>query len=127
MTRSDTWWSRHILAWIMIYATFIAPVPYSFFLPDTCMYWLLTCFIGMIQNELTVICDWLKNMSMFIQRAPAPIFACKFIKILFTSAATANRTLKFQSMAIKRILKINNSWPKLLNFKILLIVIDWNF
>ena len=28
---------------------------------------------------------------------------------------------------LKRILKINNSWTELFNFKILLIDIDWNF
>ena len=33
----------------------------------------------------------------------------------------------FQSMAIKRILKINYSWTELLVFKILFIAINWNF
>ena len=32
-----------------------------------------------------------------------------------------------KSMAIKRILKMNNSWTKLFDFQILLIAIDWNF
>ena len=31
--------------------------------------------------------------SMFIQRATAAIFACTFMKIIFTSAVTANRTI----------------------------------
>ena len=30
---------------------------------------------------------------MFIHRVPTAIFACTFMKTLFTSAATANRTL----------------------------------
>ena len=30
---------------------------------------------------------------MFFRRAPAAIFACTFMKILFTSAATPDRTL----------------------------------
>ena len=33
-----------------------------------------------------------KSMSMFIRRTHAAIFACIFIKTLFTTAATANRT-----------------------------------
>ena len=35
----------------------------------------------------------LKSMIMFIQRAPAAIFACTFMKALFTSAATTNLAL----------------------------------
>ena len=34
-----------------------------------------------------------QNMTMFIQRAPAAIFAGTIMKTLFASAAIANRTL----------------------------------
>ena len=36
-----------------------------------------------------------KSMPMFIQRAPPAMFACTFMKTLFTSAATANPILYF--------------------------------
>ena len=50
----------------------------------TSWYW-----FRMIEGDLPLV----KSMSMFIWRAPAAIFACTFVKTLFTSAATANQTL----------------------------------
>ena len=47
---------------------------------------------------------------MFIQRASAAIFACRFMRTLFTCAATANRTLiAFIYMPLKIYLKITPS------------------
>ena len=59
----------------------------------SCMCSRFTYFLTLIQNEVMVICDWLKSMHMFIQRAPAAILACTFMKTLFTGTANANRSL----------------------------------
>ena len=55
--------------------------------------WLCTLFTTTTQMQ-DLNARLVKSMPMFIQRAPAAIFACTFMKILhvFTTAATANRT-----------------------------------
>ena len=57
------------------------------------MRWLLTYLLVLIQDELRIIYDCLKSMHIFIRRASVAIFAFTFMTTLFTSAATANRTL----------------------------------
>ena len=59
----------------------------------SCMCSRFSYFLTLIQNEVMVICNWLKSMHMFIQQAPAAILACTFMKTLFTGTANANRSL----------------------------------
>ena len=40
------------------------------------MQWFFTYFFVLIRNELRVICDRVKSMTMLIQQAPVAIFAC---------------------------------------------------
>ena len=54
-----------------------------------------------------------KRMSMYIQRVHAAIVACTFMKTLFTSAATANRTL----MALIYTIESNQVTPPVCFFK----------
>ena len=50
---------------------------------DADLSWLLFKEANLLQNELMVICDWLKKkMPMSIRRAPTAIFACTFMKTL---------------------------------------------
>ena len=51
-------------------------------------------------------------MHMFIQRAPAAIFACTFMKTLFTRVATADRTLITLIYTIEKFLSQSLSFSK---------------
>ena len=65
-------------------------------------------FLVLIQNELRVIKILLlvKSMPVFIRRASVAIFPCTFMNTLFTSAATATRTLMTLSLTIEFNLKV---------------------
>ena len=53
-----------------------------------CICWLLTYFLVLIQNEVRLILDSL-NYAHVYSVAPAAIFACKYMKMLFAIAASA--------------------------------------